>query len=50
MLQDATKMTYPITLRRDTNDTYLVAFPDLPWVHTYGETKDEARARLPMRS
>ena len=39
----ATTMTYPITLRRDTNGTYLVAFPDLPWVHTSGESKDDAR-------
>jgi len=38
-------MTYPITLRCDTNGAYLVAFPDLPWVYTFGETKDEARAQ-----
>ena len=39
------KKNYPITLSRDTNGTIEVSFPDLPWVHTYGDTEEEARAQ-----
>ena len=39
------KNNYPITLSRDTNGTIEVSFPDLPWVHTYGDTEEEARAQ-----
>jgi predicted RNase H-like HicB family nuclease len=33
---------YPVTLRRDTNDTILVGFPDVPEAHTFGDDEDEA--------
>lgn len=36
-------MTYPFTLERDDNGTLLVAFPDFPWVHTFGEDAADAR-------
>jgi antitoxin HicB len=35
-------MLYPIELTPDTNGTLAVSFPDLPWVHTFGD--DEADA------
>ena len=35
-------MRYPVTLARDTNNTYLVTFPDVPGAVTYGDTKEEA--------
>lgn len=35
-------MDYRVNLRRDTNGTYLVTFPDLPGVQTFGDTRDEA--------
>jgi len=35
-------MQYPVKLSRDTNDTVLVEFPDVPEAHTFGEDKDEA--------
>lgn len=38
-------MTYRFSLTRDTNDTWLVTFPDVPGAHTFGETKEEARLR-----
>ena len=38
-------MRYPVKLTRDTNDTFLVTFPDFPEAHTFGETRDEALAR-----
>ena len=33
-------MWYPIKLKRDTNDTLLVSFPDFPEAHTWGEDKE----------
>ena len=38
-------MQYPIRLVRDDNDTILVDFPDFPEAHTYGDDREEARAR-----
>ncbi len=35
-------MIYPFTLERDDNGTLLVSFPDLPWVHTFGEDAADA--------
>ncbi len=35
-------MWYPIKLKRDTNDTLLVTFPDFPEAHTFGEDKEDA--------
>jgi len=40
-----TTMTYPYTLRRDSSGTFLVSFRDLPWVHTFGESEDDARVQ-----
>ncbi|OFW16241.1 MAG: hypothetical protein A3H29_15735 [Acidobacteria bacterium RIFCSPLOWO2_02_FULL_67_21] len=37
-------MRYPVTLTRDTNNTYLVRFPDVPGAVTYGETIRDAMA------
>lgn len=37
-------LTYPITLKRDTNDTLLVTFPDVPEAITVGENEAHARA------
>jgi len=33
---------YPVVLTRDSNDTMLVTFPDVPEAVTFGETEDEA--------
>ncbi len=38
-------MWYPIKLKRDTNDTILVSFPDFPEAHTWGEDKEDAFLR-----
>jgi antitoxin HicB len=38
-------MWYPIKLKRDTNDTILVSFPDFPKAHTWGEEKEDAFQR-----
>ena len=35
-------LRYPVELSRDTNDTILVKFPDVPEAHTFGEDEDEA--------
>ena len=35
-------LRYPVKLSRDTNDTILVEFPDVPEAHTFGEDEDEA--------
>ena len=35
-------MRYPLTLKRDDNNTFLVTFPDVPAAVTYGDTKEEA--------
>jgi antitoxin HicB len=35
-------LRYPVKLSRDTNDTILVEFPDVPEAHTFGEDVDEA--------
>jgi antitoxin HicB len=35
-------LNYPVTLKRDTNGTILVAFPDVPEAHTFGEDEAEA--------
>jgi antitoxin HicB len=40
-----TRLTYPVVLRPDDNDTFLVSFPDFPEAHTFGDTKEEALAR-----
>ena len=37
--------TYPIKITKDTNDTFLVSFPDFPEAHTFGDTKEDAVAR-----
>lgn len=37
--------SYPVTLMPDDNGTILVGFPDLPWVHTFGEDETDASAR-----
>ncbi len=37
-------LRYPIRLTKDDNGTYLVDVPDVPEAHTFGETKDDARA------
>ena len=36
---------YPVTLRRDDNDTILVTFPDFPEAATFGDDREEALAR-----
>lgn len=38
-------MFYALTLSKDSNGTWLVDVPALPHVHTFGETKADARAR-----
>ena len=35
-------LKYPVTLKRDTNGTILVGFPDVPEAHTFGEDTDDA--------
>lgn len=35
-------LTYPYTLTRDTNDTWLVRFPDIPEALSVGQDVDEA--------
>lgn len=37
-------MFYPVQLDRDTNGTLLVSFPDLLWVHTFGDDEADALA------
>jgi antitoxin HicB len=37
-------LAYPVELTPDDNDTFLVTFPDIPEVITYGETESEALA------
>ena len=36
---------YPVVLEKDTNDTILVDFPDVPEAHTFGDDEDEALER-----
>lgn len=36
------RLTYPVILQKDDNDTYLVRFPDFPEAVTYGRTKRDA--------
>lgn len=36
-------MKYAISIRKDTNDTYLVTVPDFPDALTFGETVEEAK-------
>ena len=38
-------MWYPVKLKRDTNGTILVTFPDFPEAHTFGEDKEDALLR-----
>ena len=38
-------MWYPVKLKRDTNGTVLVTFPDFPEAATYGEDRMDALAR-----
>jgi len=38
-------LRYPVTLTKDTNDTWLVGFPEVPEAHTFGEDQAEALAR-----
>lgn len=33
---------YPVDLKKDSNGSYAVSFPDIPEAHTFGETKEEA--------
>src|SRR5947207_11059961 len=35
-------LRYPVILKRDTNGTMRVEFPDVPEAHTFGEDVDEA--------
>ena len=35
-------LRYPVSLKRDTNGTVRVEFPDVPEAHTFGEDVDEA--------
>ena len=35
-------LRYPIKLEKDTNDTLLVTFPDIPEAVTFGDTREEA--------
>ena len=35
-------MWYPVKMKRDTNDTILVSFPDFPEAVTFGEDKEDA--------
>jgi len=35
-------LQYPVILKRDTNDTVLVTFPDVPEAVTFGTDQDEA--------
>src|SRR5512138_1373384 len=36
---------YPVVLKRDTNGTLMVSFPDVPEAHTFGEDETEALLR-----
>ena len=38
-------MDYRIDIRKDSADNYVVGFPDLPWVHTFGTSREDAKAR-----
>lgn len=38
-------MNYPVKLVRDSNDTILVDFPDVPEAHTFGDDIEEALMR-----
>lgn len=38
-------LSYPIQLTKDTNDTLLVDFPDVPSLHTFGKDRDDALGR-----
>ncbi len=38
-------LRYPVTLTRDSNDTILVGFPDVPEAHTFGDDEPEALMR-----
>ncbi len=38
-------MNYPVKLVRDSNDTILVDFPDVPEAHTFGDDREEALMR-----
>jgi antitoxin HicB len=40
-----TMYAYPVSLSRDDNGTVLVAFPDIPFAHTFGEDEDDALLR-----
>jgi antitoxin HicB len=35
-------LRYPVSLKRDTNGTVLVRFPDVPEAHTFGEETNDA--------
>ena len=36
---------YPVKLERDTNNTILLSFPDVPEAHTFGRDREQALAR-----
>jgi antitoxin HicB len=38
-------LQYPVTLKRDTNGSILVTFPDVPEAHTFGDDEPEALMR-----
>lgn len=38
-------LQYPAILERDTNETILASFPNVPEAHTFGDDEDEALAR-----
>jgi antitoxin HicB len=39
-------LLYPATIKRD-GDTFVVLFPDIPFAHTNGRTREDALARAP---
>lgn len=41
-MEEEAAVRYPVTLTKDDNDTFLVAFPDVPDAITFGDTKEEA--------
>jgi len=39
-------LLYPATVKRD-GDTFVILFPDLPFAHTNGDTREDALAHAP---
>ncbi len=38
-------LAYPVSLKKDDNETLLVTFADFPEAHTWGRTREEALTR-----